>query len=143
MKIAHYLVSAAAALLLVAPSIVGAQTTASDNPIAIQSFHVYNGEYTLLTTGEMSNEANSIDIVFQNTSSNPATTVVFSILSGGQEVGQITDVGQFAAQATIARHYENTFDSVAPLTDASVVPVEVDFANGQIWTAPIAEQPAN
>jgi len=90
----------------------------------------------------MSNEANSIDIVFENTSSNPATKVVFSVLSGGQEVGQITDVGQFAQQVTIARHYENTFDSVEALTDASVVPVEVDFANGQVWTAPSAEQPA-
>lgn len=137
MRTRNYLLSATtAALLIAAPAIAGAEPMpASASPISIQHVNVHNGEYESVSLMRPS-AGNSIFVKFTNESPNVATKVVFDVLSDGQYAGQITDAGTFSQGVAIASHYDNTFDDSQPLTDVTVVPVEVDYANGQTWTAP-------
>ena len=132
MLVRQYVLSTAAALLLVAPSIAGAQTAGGDS-IVVQNVKVHNGEYHFLESAH-SNESNTIDVRFANRSADEVTKVVFSVRSDGAEVGQLTEDSAVAGNASVTRHYENSFDSMEPLTDATVVPVEVDYANGHTWS---------
>ncbi len=123
-----------AALLLSAPALASAQTVTGGAPVTVQVVHAHNGEADFEAGGH-TNEANTVDVRFQNTASKAIARIVFDVRSGSDERGTIVDVGQFAPGAQIVRHYENTFDDLEPLTDASVAPVEVDFSDGSVWKA--------
>jgi hypothetical protein len=123
-----------ALVLLSAPALAGAQTTSSAAPVTVQAVHTHNGQADFEAGGH-TNEANTVDVHFQNTASKAIARVVFDVRSGSDNRGTIVDVGQFAPGAEIVRHYENTFDDLAPLTNANVAPVEVDFTDGSVWKA--------
>lgn len=125
--------TAAAALLLGLPAVAGAQTTSGD-PIVIQHSDVHNGEYNLVSTGH-NFDSNVIFVRFKNTGSNAATKVVFDVRSDGQSVGEVTATGTFSPGVSIAKSFDNDLDYMQPVTDATIVPVEVDYADGQVWTA--------
>jgi hypothetical protein len=123
-----------AAVLVSAPAIASAQSTDAASPIAVEAFRAHNGLAADEATGR-THTPNTIDIAFQNNGTKPVAKVVFDIRSDGQSVGQIVDVGHFAPGAQVVHHYDNTFDGVAPLSDGSAAPVEVDYADGTVWKA--------
>lgn len=123
-----------AAVLVSMPAFASAASLDNGSPIAVEAFKAHNGLAADEASGR-THTPNTIDIAFENTGSKPVTKVVFDVRSDGESVGQLVDVGQYAPGSQVTRHYENSFDTVAPLTDGSAVPVEVDYADGSVWKA--------
>lgn len=126
---------------LVAAAWLGAdaQTT---SPINVVSVVVFNSTY-----GDVGKVPGAVLIQFENNGTKTAKTVVFELHEKLRQhgtgqyndimLGRIRDVGTFTPGIVISKAHANRWSDLSPIHrhTVSLVPIEVDFADGTTWTA--------
>jgi hypothetical protein len=116
-------VAATAAILLAAPALASAQTTAA--PVSVSSsVQPANFGASLYQQGE-------VRMTFVNQALVPATEVDFNLSSHGQVLGTYADRGTFSPGVKIDRF----FTTQETARDQKIAIATVKFADGTVWNS--------
>jgi hypothetical protein len=121
----------AAALLLAGAPALALADSMPDNT-AGAPVQLNNVQFTAENTADGSFGPAAAEIAYTNASSQPATEVVFAVMSDGNVADMYDDVGTFSPGVLI----DHTFPATETADASQVAVAQVTFADGSVWLNP-------
>jgi hypothetical protein len=88
------------------------------------------------TPARISTTDPALNVEYMNTAADPLEVVVIGLVTNGNLIAEVRDVGTFSQGAVISRSF-GINPAILPLTGMpQCVPLQATFKNGTVWTSP-------